>query len=79
MEEVETGCCPRLNPEPWDGKVFEWKDKRFIKGSVFTFLYMPINFGRVITSLMKKIEAAGAKALDNMALSDHTSNGIWIY
>lgn len=69
----ETGCCPKFDPTPWDGKVFEWQDKRFVKGRVFTFLYMPINFGSVITALMKKIEAAGAKTPDNIGLSDHTS------
>ncbi len=69
----ETGCCPKFDPAPWDGKVFEWQDKRFIKGKVFTLFYMPINFGGVITKLMKKIEKAGGNAVDWMGLSDHTS------
>jgi len=69
----ETGCCPKFNPEPWEGKIFEWQDKKFIKDKVFTLFYMPINFGGVITKLMKKIENAGGKAQDWMALSDHTS------
>ena len=69
----EAGCCPKFNPEPWDGKVFEWQDKKFIKDKVFTFFYVPINFGSVITRSMKKIENAGGKAQDWMALSDHTS------
>ena len=73
-EEIkETGCCPKFNPEPWDGKVLDWKDKKFIKDSVRTFMYMPINFGGVITRMMKKVDSAGAKTPDMMALSDHTS------
>jgi len=74
MNEVkETGCCPRFNPEPWDGKVLEWDNKKFIKDKVFTIMYIPMNFGGVISRMMKKVESAGAKNLDYLALSDHTS------
>jgi len=66
-------CCPKFNPMPWDRKILEWKDKKFIKDRVKTFMYMPINFGPVIVRMNKKIDAAGAKALDWMALSDHSS------
>lgn len=66
-------CCPKLNPDLWDEKVLEWKDKKFIKDSVFTFMYMPINFGSVITRMIKKVDGAGAKTADNLCLSDHTS------
>lgn len=66
-------CCPKFDPQPWDGKVFEWGNKRFIKEKVFTFFYIPINFGLVIKKLMAKIEKAGAKTPDWMSLSDHTS------
>lgn len=69
----EKVCCPKFNPAPWDGKVLEWKDKKFIKDSVFTFMYMPINFGSVITRSMKKVEDAGAQIVDSLSLSDHTS------
>ena len=41
-------CCPKFDPAPWDGKVFEWKDKKFIKDHVSTIFYMPLNFGGVI-------------------------------
>ena len=66
-------CCPKFDPAPWDNKVLEWQDKRFIKDHVRTFMYMPINFGGVITKLMKKVDASEAKLLDNLSLSDHTS------
>ncbi len=69
----ETGCCPKFNPEPWEGKVLEWKDKKFIKDHVRTFMYMPVNFGSAMTRVMKKVETAGAKTPDMMVLSDHTS------
>lgn len=66
-------CCPRFNPEPWDEKVLEWNDKKFIKGRVGTFMYIPLDFGRVITKLMGKVELSGAKLVDNLTLSDHLS------
>ncbi|OQB05901.1 MAG: hypothetical protein BWY19_00680 [bacterium ADurb.Bin212] len=72
-ENGETGCCPRFNPEPWNKKVLEWQEKKFIKGRVKTFMFMPLNFGSVITKLMNKVESAGAKTIDNLCLSDHTS------
>ena len=72
-KEINKGCCPKFNPQPWDGKILEWKNKKFIKDKVFTFFYIPLTFGRVITKLMQKIYSADAKCLDNMALSDHAS------
>lgn len=69
-EEV---CCERFNPAPWDGKTVEWKDKKFIKDKVFTIFYMPMNFGQVITRIMKRADDAKVTIQDGMALSDHTS------
>jgi effector-binding domain-containing protein len=72
-EKGETGCCPRFNPEPWDKKILKWKDKKFVKARVFTFFYMPINFGKVMKPLMEKIESSNAKSDVGLCLSDHTS------
>lgn len=69
----ETGCCPKFNPTPWDGKIFEWQNKKFVKEKVFTLFYMPINFGSVMKRVMTKIDKAGAKVPDYLGLSDHTS------
>ncbi|MFH0818832.1 MAG: hydrolase [Patescibacteria group bacterium] len=69
----ETNCCPKFNPEPWDKKTFNWENKKFIKAKVFTLFFMPINFGSVITKLMKQVETAGGKATDYLCLSDHVS------
>ncbi len=66
-------CCPVFDPVPWDGKTLEWKDKRFIKDRVFTFLYMPIGFGKVMRALDNKVRDAGAAIPDHLCLSDHTS------
>ena len=66
-------CCPKFNPAPWDGKIFEWNNKKFIKDKVFTLFYMPINFGSVIKRMVEKLEKSGTKMADGLCLSDHTS------
>ena len=66
-------CCPKFDPTPWEGKIFEWNNKKFIKDKVFTLFFMPINFGSVMTRITKKVEAAGAQVPDWLCLSEHTS------
>lgn len=67
-------CCPKFDPAPWDEKKFEWRDKVFVKGSVFTIFYMPMNFGGVMVKMDKKIREAGADWSEGICLSDHTSS-----
>jgi len=71
--ETDPICCPKFDPQPWDGKLFEWKNKKFIRDKVFTFFYMPVNFGKVMVRLNKAVTKAGALMPDNLGLSDHTS------
>ncbi|MBP7850935.1 MAG: hypothetical protein KA053_11750 [Lentimicrobiaceae bacterium] len=75
MDEQKTNqeCCPAFDPAPWEDKIIEWERKRFLKGKVFTFMYMPVNFGGVIRKMMKTIMGAKAEMPDNLGLSDHTS------
>lgn len=70
---MEEECCPRFDPAPWDGKVLEWENKRFIKDRVMTFFFIPINFASVIMKLNGKVEKAGATIPDRLCLSDDTS------
>ncbi len=71
--QKETGCCPEFNVDIWQDKFFNWNDKKFIKDKVSTFFYMPLNFGKVITKLFRKVESAGASMPDYLCLSYHTS------
>lgn len=34
-------CCPKFNPEKWDGQIFNWYDKPFIKEDMVTFFHLP--------------------------------------
>ena len=72
-EETQQECCPRFEPEPWDEKRFQWDKKQFIRGKVFTFFYMPVNFGWVMRRLASMVEQAGASVQKSLCLSDHTS------
>jgi hypothetical protein len=66
-------CCPKFDPIPWDNKNFEWNDKIFVKGSVCTLFYMPMNFGSVMKKMDKMITTSGADWSEGICLSDHTS------
>ena len=75
METTEDPiCCPKFDPAPWDDKNFEWNDKVFVKGSVCTIFYMPLNFGGTMVKMDKKIREAGADWSEGICLSDHTSS-----
>ncbi len=70
---TEEICCPRFEPGPWDGKMVEWSNKRFIKDKVRTVFNIPVNFGSVMKRLNERVEGANAKMPDWLCLSDHTS------
>jgi hypothetical protein len=72
-DEQNSVCCPPFDPQPWDDKIIEWNNKKFIKDSVFTFFYMPLNFGKVMKRLDAKVRNAQAIIPDSLCLSDHTS------
>ena len=72
-EESETGCCPRFNPEPWDGKEVTFQDKLFVKDQVRSFLHIPLNFGKMMVKNMERIKEAGALAPEPFMLSDEKS------
>ena len=68
-------CCPRFDPEPWDGKELQWQDKRFVKDRVTSFFHIPLNFGAVMKRNVGLIEAAGASSNTRVILSDE--NSLW--
>jgi hypothetical protein len=70
---VEEECCPKFDPTPWDEKVIEWENKRFVKDKVLTLFYMPVNFGGVMKKLDRKVREAEVNIPDYLCLSDHTS------
>ncbi len=74
-EQSETGCCPRFDPEPWEGKEVTFENKPFVKDRVRSILHIPLNFGQVMVRNMKRIEAAEAMPDEMLLLSDE--NSLW--
>lgn len=68
-DNSETGCCARLDRSRWDGQVFEWKDKLFLKDHMRAFLHVPLNFGSVISRDNVAIESASAYPKDPIWLT----------
>jgi len=52
-------CCPKFDPEPWDGKELTWTDRPFVRDHVRCFLHIPLGFAGVMTRNLAAIEAAG--------------------
>jgi hypothetical protein len=70
----ETGCCPRFNPEPWQGRELHWEGKLFLKDRVRCLWYMPLNFGQIMVRNMGKISEASAFPPEPpIVLSEHPS------
>jgi hypothetical protein len=73
----ETQCCPKFDPEPWEGKEVTWKDKLFVRDTMPQIFHMPLpgSFGKTVTRMWKKIEDAGARPDDKdfLMLSSETS------
>ena len=61
MNAVETGCCPRFDPQGWDGRHLHFDDKLFVRATTRSILHIPINMGRVFTRVQSHIEDAGAQ------------------
>ena len=72
-EESTPVCCPPFDPAPWDDVMLEWSGKPFVKASVCTFFYMPLNFGQVMRRLDAQLTKAGVGCPQGLGLSDHLS------
>ena len=55
-----TGCCPKFNPEGWDGVELHFRDKPFLRAKTRSLAHIPLNMGRVFSRVQHAMEAAGA-------------------
>lgn len=72
---MQDECCPRFNPEPWDGQTITWANRQFVQDRVTSFFHMPLNFGAVMQRNVAAIEAAGARPDNMIVLADE--NSLW--
>ena len=55
-----TGCCPRFNPEGWDGAELHFRDKPFLRAETLSAMHIPLNMGKVFTRVQGHIDDAAA-------------------
>ena len=55
-----TGCCPKFNPEGWDGQDLHFRDKPMVRAVTMSAMHVPLNMGRVFSRVQRHIEDAGA-------------------
>ena len=62
MIKVKDECCPKFEPNRWEGKAHVWKDKLFIKETLPQFMHMPLPWmvGKMIGRMWQ--QARDAKA-----------------
>jgi len=73
--KIETGCCPRFDPRPWQDKTITWKEKLFVKDRVRSLFHIPLNFAQVMARDMAMIHQGGALAAPQVVLADE--NSLW--
>lgn len=71
MNNSETGCCPKFEPEKWDEKIFEFDHMIFAKTFTKSFMYMPLNMDKVMTNSMNFIKESKAESLDKYLILSH--------
>jgi hypothetical protein len=55
-----TGCCPRFNPEGWDGAELHFRDKPFLRAETLSAMHIPLNMGKVFSRVQGHIDNAAA-------------------
>lgn len=55
-----TGCCPRFNPEGWDGRALHFEDKLFVRATTKSVNYVPSDMAEVFEKTFAAIMKAGA-------------------
>lgn len=55
-------CCPKFNPDLWDGKTSNWNDKLFIKDTIRQLFHRPLpsSMGKAVGRMWRKAKDSGA-------------------
>ena len=75
MADAPTGCCPRFNPEGWDGLHVHFDDKQFVRATTKGIMHVPLNMGAVFTRVQSRIEDAGAQDPDRYLVLSRDLSG----
>ncbi len=55
-----TGCCPKFNPQGWDGQTLHFRDKSFVRATTRSLMHIPRNMSKVFGRVLGRAEKAGA-------------------
>lgn len=61
MSDNPTNCCPKFNPEGWDGRRLHFDKKLFVRTTTRSLLHVPLNMGQVFARAQSDIEDADAQ------------------
>lgn len=59
-EKNDTGCCAVPNISEWEDKELTFRDMRFIRQHTRSFMFVPLNMGKIMKSLNEAAIAADA-------------------
>jgi len=60
-----TGCCPKFNPDGWDGVELHFENKDFVRATTKSAMHIPLNMGAVFQRVQNHLEDAEANDPDN--------------
>ncbi|WP_413872919.1 hydrolase [Albidovulum sp.] len=63
-----TGCCPRFNPEGWDGQDLHFRDEAFVRATTKSAMHVPLNMGNVFVRVHRHLQDAGADDPDDFVV-----------
>lgn len=59
-DDNPTGCCPRFDPQGWDGQELHFENKPFVRVTTRSEQYVPADMGPVFQATFTAISEAGA-------------------
>lgn len=65
LADRPTGCCPRFKPDNWENQRLQFDQKLFVETQARSILYIPLNFGKMMTDVQAAIQEAGAEPDDS--------------
>jgi hypothetical protein len=66
-----TGCCPKFNPEGWDGQELHFKDKKFVRATTLSAMHIPLNMGKIFARVHCGIEDSNAYDPNDFIVLSH--------
>ena len=74
MSVNTTDCCPKFNPDGWDGQELHLRDKAFVHATTRSVMHVPVNMGSVFARVQQRMDDQKAWDPDNyITLSKESS------